>query len=121
MKFNPSPMQIVGIILIVNGVLTGSVNEMTDLFGAVWAKHVISLAVIGSGICGGFVTMFGRAPDQASQVRSVLAMPGVEKIDINGLANATLATMAIDPAQNKIAPTPAAMDKVAATAKAAAS
>lgn len=111
-----TPMQIVGIILIVNGVLTGSVNEMTDLLGAVWAKHVVSIAVMGSGICGGFVTMFGG---QGYQVRSVLAMPGVEKLDVNGLAGATLATMAVDPAQNKISPTPAAMDKVTATAKAA--
>jgi hypothetical protein len=116
-----TPMQIVGIILLANGVITGSVNEMTDLIGAVWAKHLISLAIMGSGFCGGLVTMFGGQPDQATQVKSVLAMPGVEKIDINGLANAILAKMAVDPAQNKIAPTPAAMDQVAATAKAAAS
>lgn len=115
MKF--TPMQIVGIILLANSVITGSVNEMTDLMGAVWAKHLVSLAIMGSGFCGGLVTMFGG---QGYQVKSVLAMDGVEKIDVNGLANSMLAKMAVDPAQNKIAPTPAAMDTVAATAKAAA-
>lgn len=112
-----TPMQIVGIILIANGVITGSVNELTDLFGAVWAKHLFSLAVMGSGFCGGLVTMFGG---QSYQLKSVAAMPGVEKIDVNGLANGALATMAVDPNQNKIAPTPAAMETVTATAKNAA-
>lgn len=111
-----TPLQIIGIILIINGVLTGSVNEMTDLLGAVVAKHVVSLAVIGSGICGGFVTMFGG---QSSQIRNVLAMPGIEKISVNGQANSALATIAVDPAANKIGPTPAAVQEVTATAKAA--
>lgn len=111
-------MQIIGIVLIINGALTGSVNEMTDLLGAVWAKHIVSIAVIGSGICGGFVTMFGG---QGYQLKSVLAMPGVEKIDVNGQAGATLATIAVDPLQNKIAPTPAAMAQVTETAAKAAS
>jgi hypothetical protein len=113
---NITPMQIVGIVLLANGVITGSVNEMTDLIGAIWAKHLVSLAIMGSGFCGGLVTMFGG---QGYQVKSVLAMPGVEKIDVNGQASAALATIAMDPNQNKIAPTPAAMDKVTATAKAA--
>jgi len=111
-----TPLQIIGIVLIINGALTGSVNEMTDLLGAVWAKHVVSLAVIGSGICGGLVTMFGG---QGSQIKRVLAMPGVEKISVNGQANSVLATMAVDPAVDKIAPTQAALQEVSATAKAA--
>lgn len=111
-----TPMQIVGIILLANGVVTGSVNEMTDLIGAVWAKHLVSFAIMGSGFCGGLVTMFGG---QGYQVKSVLAMPGIEKISVNGTANATLAQMAVDPKQDKIAPTPAAMTEVAATAKGA--
>jgi hypothetical protein len=115
-----TPMQIVGIILLANGVVTGSVNEMTDLIGAVWAKHLISIAIMGSGFCGGLVTMFGGVPSQEAQMKSVLAMPGIEKIDVNGLASAVLAKMAIDPTINKIAPTTAAIDKVTATAKAAA-
>lgn len=125
-----TPLQIVGIILIVNGALSGSVGELTDLLGPVWAKHILSIAVIGSGICGGFVTMFGGtgtqirnvvADPQAQEalVKAVLAMRGVEKININAQANTVLATMAVDPAINKIAPTQASMQEVTATAKAA--
>lgn len=98
---NLTPLQWIGIVLIVNGVLTGSVNEMTDLLGAVWAKHVVSLATLGSGICGGLVTMFGG---QSAQVRNVLAMPGVEKVTVNAQANPTLAQIAVDPTQGKIEP-----------------
>lgn len=110
-------IQILGIILVINGALSGAVNELTDLLGPAMAKHVLSITVIGSGICGGFITMFGGL---GSQVKNVLAMPGVEKIAVNGQASATLATIAVDPLQDKIAPTPAAMDRVTATAAKAA-
>lgn len=110
-------IQILGIVLVVNGALSGAVNELTDLFGPTVAKHVLSVCVIGSGICGGFITMFGGL---GSQVRNVLAMPGVEKIDVNAQASSALATMAVDPKENKIAPTQAAMETVVATAAKAA-
>jgi hypothetical protein len=106
-------IQILGIILVINGALSGAVNELTDLLGPTIAKHVLSVCVIGSGICGGFITMFGGL---GTQVKNVLAMPGVEKIAVNGQANSTLATIAMDPHEDKIAPTQAAMDKVTATA-----
>jgi hypothetical protein len=112
-----TPIQILGGILVVNTVLAGGTAQLTDLFGATMANHILSISILGSGICGGFIMNMGGLP---SQVRNVLAMPGVEKIDVNGQASAALATLAVDPAQNKISPTPAAMDKVAATAKAAA-
>lgn len=111
-----TPIQILGGILVVNTVLAGGTAQLTDLFGATMANHILSISILGSGICGGFIMNMGGLP---SQVRNVLAMPGVEKIDVNGQASAALATLAVDPAQNKISPTPAAMDKVAATAKAA--
>jgi hypothetical protein len=110
-------IQVLGAILVINGALAGGVNELTDLLGPTMAKHVLSVCVIGSGICGGFITMFGGL---GSQVRNVLAMPGVEKIAVNGQANSTLAAIAIDPLQDKSAPTTAAMDKVTATAAKAA-
>lgn len=111
---NLTPLQWIGIVLIVNGAITGSVSELTDLLGASWAKHVISLATIGSAICGGLVTMFGG---QSAQVRNVLAMPGVEKITVNTQANATLAQIAVDPALDKIEPVPQASARVTAIAK----
>lgn len=126
-----TPLQIVGIILIINGALTGSVNELTDLLGAVWSKHVVSICIIGSGICGGFVTMFGGqatqlkniAADPQSQealVKAVLGMRGVEGLAVNQRASPALAVMAMDPAQDKIAPTQNAMESVARTAATAA-
>lgn len=115
---NITPLQWIGIVLIINGALTGSVNELTDLFGAVWAKHVFSVCVIGSGICGGLVTMFGG---QGAMVRNVAAMPGVEAIKVNANAGQALAQIAVSsaPEAAKVEAIPSAEAKVIATAKGA--
>jgi hypothetical protein len=114
---NLTPLQWIGIVLIVNGVVTGSVNELTDLLGATWAHHAVSLATIGSGICGGLVTMFGG---QGAQIRNVAAMPGVEAIRVNAQANSTLASIAVDTTQSKVTPLPEAKRTVEAVAQGAA-
>ena len=98
---NLTTLQWLGIVLVVNGVLSGSVGEMTDLFGASWAKHVLSLATIGSGICGGFITMFGGIGSQAS---NVAAMPGVDRIVVNRNAGVAMAALAVDQNEPKIGP-----------------
>lgn len=116
-----TPIQILGGILVVNTVLAGGTAQLTDLFGATMANHILSVSILGSGICGGFIMNMGGLPSQATQVRNVLAMPGVEKIAVNAQASPALATLAVDPLQDKIAPTPAAMDKVTATARTVAS
>lgn len=113
-----TPIQIIGIIIVINGALIGSTAQLTDLLGALIAKDIVSVASIGNSIFGGVIMMLSG---QGSMVKSVLAMPGVERIAVNGQASSALATLAVDPGQDKIAPTPAAMDKVTATAKAAAS
>lgn len=112
-----TPLQILGGVLVVNTVLVGGTTQLTDLFGAAMANHILSVCILGSGICGGFIMQMGG---MGSQVRNVLGMTGVEKIDINGQANAALAKLAVDPTLDKIAPTAAAMATVTATAKAAA-
>lgn len=114
---NLTPLQIIGIILAVNGALTGATAQLTDLFGAVIAKDIVSIASLGSAVLGGIITSMSG---QGSQIRNVAAMTGVESIKVNGQANSTLATLAMDPAQNKVAPTQAAVAEVSATAKAAA-
>jgi hypothetical protein len=98
---NLTVLQWIGIVLLVNSVLTSSTNEMKDLLGAVWATHAVSLATIGSGICGGLVTMFGGISSQAS---NVAALPGVDRILVNRNANATLSALAVDHDQPKIGP-----------------
>lgn len=112
---NLTPLQIIGIVLVINGALIGSTAQLTDLFGPMIAKYIISIASLGNSIFGGIVTMISG---QGSQIKNVLAMPGVENITVNRQANAALATIAVDPAQDKISPTLSAQDTVAATAKA---
>jgi hypothetical protein len=113
-----TPMQIIGIILVVNGALIGATAQLTDAFGAQAVKFIVLFASLGNSIFGGIITMLSG---QGSMVRSVLAMPGIENIDVNGQASSALATLAVDPEQKKIGPTEAAMATVTATAKAAAS
>jgi hypothetical protein len=112
-----TPIQIIGIIIVVNGALIGSTAQLTDLLGPLIAKDIVSVASIGNSIFGGVIMMLSG---QGSMVKSVLAMPGIEHIDVNSQASPALATLAVDKSINKIAPTEAAMDKVVATAKAAA-
>lgn len=110
-----TPLQIIGIVLVINGALIGSSAQLTDLFDPHTAKIIISIASLGNSIFGGVVTLISG---QGAQIKNVLAMPGVENITVNRQANAALATIAVDPDQNKIAPTPGAAQAVAATAKA---
>jgi hypothetical protein len=111
---NLTPVQIIGLILVVNGALIGSTAQLTDLFGVVVTKDIVSIASLGNAILGGIITMM---TGQGAQIKNVLAMPGVEKINVNGQANQTLAALAVDPATDKIAPTAAALSQVTATAK----
>jgi hypothetical protein len=55
---------------------------------------------------------------QGSTINDVLAMPGIQNIDVGAKANKTLAMIATDPTQSKIGPTPEANIQVNATAKA---
>jgi hypothetical protein len=114
---NLTLLQWIGIVIGLNSLFMGSTPQLTVLFGTAAVPYIIAIATLGNGALGVFVTVIGG---QGAQVRNVLAMDGVEKIDVNGRANAALATLALDPRQDKIAPTPAAIDKVTATAKAAA-
>lgn len=129
MGLNLTPLQIIGIILAVNGALTGATAQLTDLFGPLVAKDIVSVASLGSAVLGGIITAMSGASSQVRNVvadpqsqealiKAVLAMRGVENIAVNKQANATLAAIAIDPTQNKIAPTAAAAQTVEATAKA---
>lgn len=114
MNFNLTPLQIIGIILAINGALTSATGQLTELFGPTIAKDIASIASLGSAILGGIITSMSG---QASQVKNVLAMPGVEKINVNEQANPTLAAIAVDPKQDRIAPTVAAQNIVEQTAK----
>lgn len=109
-----TPLQIIGIILVINGALIGSTAQLTDVFGIGAAKMIVSIASIANSIFGGIVTLISG---QGSQVRNVLAMPGIEDVTVNAKANPTLAAIAVDPTEPKIAPTAAASHIVTETAK----
>jgi hypothetical protein len=104
--------------LILGTVLSAIVTStayFTNMFGPDVAKQIVGTAGFLNMILNGIGVAFSG---QGQNVRDVLAMPGVEKLTVNSQANSTLATIAIDPLQNKISPTVAAMDTVTATAKA---
>lgn len=111
-----TPIQVLGGVLVVNTVLAGGSTQLTDLFGPAMANHILSVCILGSGICGGFIMQMGGLPSQA---RNVIAAGGA--IDVSAHAAPALATMAMDPTQQKIGPAPGASAAVAAIAKSAAS
>lgn len=106
--------QIIAIVGAVISVLMVSSAQLTDLLGPGPAKYIVTIA--------GLVNMLLQAvtvalTSQGSTIRDVAAMQGVEKISVNAQANQTLSALAVDPTQNKIAPTTAAMQDVTSTAK----
>lgn len=105
--------QTLGIIIAILGVLMISTANLTDLFGPAATKGIVSASALLNAILG---AVLAAMAGQAGQVRDVLAMPGVEKITVNRDANSTLASIAVDPAVNKIAPTQIDRAAVEATA-----
>jgi hypothetical protein len=107
--------QIIGIAIVILSVLSGASSQLTELFGTKIATDIVISCNLLTAIVSGVLVML---TSQSSQIKNVLAMPGVEKIDVNEKANAALAAIAIDPEVNKIGPTPAAASRVEATAAA---
>ena len=111
---NLNGTQAIAIIIAVLSVLSGATAQLTDLFGAIVAKDLVSGAGLVTAILSSVLAVI---TSQGSQVKNVLAMPGVEKVTVNAQANQELAQLAVDPKVNKISPTQSAMDSVTATAK----
>lgn len=108
--------QIIAIVIGLLGVLMASTAQLTDLVGPQMTKLLQSAAGIANA---GLAVVLAVITGQSGILRDASAMPGVEKITVNSQANATLATLAVDPAQNKIEATPQAARAVQATAAAA--
>ncbi len=109
--------QILAIVIAILGVLMASTAQLTDLVGPQVTKVIQSLAGIANSILASILAVI---TGQSGIIRDASAMPGVEKITVNSQANSTLATLAVDPSQSKIQPTPQAAQAVQATATAAA-
>lgn len=106
--------QVISIIGAILSVLMISTAQLTDLLGPGLAKTITTVAGLANMIISSVTVAI---TSQGSMVRDVASMQGVEKISVNSQANQTLSSLAIDPTQNKIAPTTAAMQDVTQTAK----
>lgn len=106
--------QIIAIVIAILSVLAGSTAQLTDLLGPTAAKTVISIATLGNTVLASILSILSS---QTAQVKDVLAMPGVDKVEVNAQASKALATVAVDPTVDKISPTTAAETAVANTAK----
>ena len=99
------------------GLITGAALLQT-LFG----QNLTIQIVAGLGIFGIILNSVGAAlsgaDSQETQVKNVLAMPGVQNIEVNSRATPALAKLAVDPTQDKIAPTQASEAQVAQIARA---
>lgn len=91
----------ISVVVAVLGVLVISSAQLTDLLGPTVAKAVISLSSLAMSILSGIQVAL---TSQGATVKDTLAMPGVEPLRINADANKTLAAIAVDPDQPKIAP-----------------
>jgi len=111
-----TPLQWLGIILIINGALIGSAAQLTDLFGPGAVRIIVAICSIGNSVVGGVITFL---TGQGNMVRTVAAMPGVDSVNVNSEANKTLAQLAVSGAADarNISATPASATLVAAIAK----
>lgn len=112
---NLNTNQVLAIILAILSVLSGSAAQLTDIFGVSAAKYIISTASLAMSVLSSVLAVLSS---QDKIVKTVAAMPGVQRIDVNPQANSTLAAIAIDPMQPKIgATTPDVREILKQTAK----
>ena|SRR5258705_9334043 len=97
----------------VSSLITGAAL-LNPIFGESMSLKIVAVLGIFNLLLNSVGTVFSS---QAQTVKDVLAMPGVDKININAAANQTLAAIAVDPTVNKISPTPSAQQQVENIAK----
>lgn len=108
-------IQKIAITMAVLGVLSTSGVQLTDILGAGLAKSTVSVAGLLNSVLAAIVAVLSG---QGTIVKSVLAMDGVDRINVNAKANQVLAQIATDPEQPKIgASTPDIRPILQATAK----
>lgn len=110
---NINGKQVLAIIVAVLSVLAVSTAQLTDIIGAGPAKTVVSLAGLANTIMSSVLAVL---TSQSSILTDAQAMPGVDKIVVNEQANKTLATLALDPLNDKIEAKPESVAAVTNTA-----
>lgn len=105
---------------VVSGIVSSLITAgalFTSLFGETMTLKIIACLGLANIVLNSIGAVLSGPDSQTTQVKNVLAMKGVEKLDVNAQASPDLAKMAIDQTLDKIAPTPAAFAAVTATAK----
>jgi hypothetical protein len=101
------------IILAISGLITGA----TFLVTLIGPDATLKL-IAGFNMINIIVSAFGSATaTQTAQVNDVLAMKGIENIDVNANASKALATLATDPMLPKIGAAPGAQAALVAKAQ----
>lgn len=108
-----TPKQWLAIIVAVLSAMAAATSQMTEIFGPTLAKSIMAGAGLLNTILSSILAILSS---QTSLVKDVQAMPGVDKITVNAQANQTLATIATDPQNTKVEPTPGAAAAVQRTA-----
>jgi hypothetical protein len=111
---NLNGKQLIAISIAILSVIAGGSAQLTTIFGQGYTQIIVAVATLGTTALSSILAVI---TSQGSQIKDVLAMPGVDKVSVNAAANQTLAAIAIDPSVNKISPTQSALDQVTATAK----
>jgi len=96
---NLTGKQIIAIVAAVVSALMLATTQLTDIFGPTVAKNIVSGASLVNLILNSIIAALSG---QATLVKDVAAMPGVERVSVNAQANTALATVATDPGQPKI-------------------
>lgn len=109
---NLNGKQIALIIGAIVSVLMVGGPQLTDLFGSVIAKNVVSGAGLINLMINAIMVALTGNISQDQQVRQVLAMPGIEPLQVNRKATPELAALAVDPTVSKIAPKASDQDEV---------
>lgn len=92
------------IVVSVLSAVAGGSAQLTDLLGAGTAHTVVTLATFLNTMITAIMTpLVGNA----SMVKTVAALPGVDKVQINTNASAEVAAVAVDPDQPKVGATSA--------------
>lgn len=107
--------QWLAILIGVLSAVAGGTAQLTPVFGSESTHLIVSVANLVMTII--VTPVLFVITGQSGLVKTVQAMPGVDRIQVNGNATSTLAQLAIDPAQDKIEATPGQESKVESAAK----
>lgn len=112
--FGYNPGQVLAVSVGILAALATASQQLTTLFGAGGATMITAACTLLVLILSVPLTMLFS---QTQQVKSVMAMPGIEGVSVNRQATPALAALAIDPTQDKIAPVAGDSQAVQSTAK----